>query len=79
MCKWPGMAQGGGGGGRVPDDIWLRWSRVPVPSAAADFGSGTRQCDARGKELSGSVCPARGGGGRRSFAAAAAASASTPL
>jgi hypothetical protein len=45
--QWLGMAQGGGGSGRVPVDSWLRWSRVP--SAAVGFSSGTHQCDARGK------------------------------
>jgi hypothetical protein len=58
---------------------WLRWRRVPGPSAATGFSSCTRQCDTRGKELSGSVCQASGGGGRHGFAAGAASIASTPL
>jgi hypothetical protein len=69
----------GGGGGRVLGDSWLQWSCVLVPSMPVGFGSGTHQCDARGKELSGSMCPAGGGGGRRSFVAAAAAGALMPL
>jgi hypothetical protein len=48
--QWPKTAQGGGGCDRVPSGSWLQWPRVPVPSMAAGCGSGTRQCDARGKE-----------------------------
>jgi hypothetical protein len=48
------------------------------PMATASIGSGARQCDARGKVLPGSVCPAGGGGGQRSFAAAAATACRCP-
>jgi hypothetical protein len=46
--------------------------------AAAEFGSGRRQCATHGKVFPGSLCPAEGNGSRRSFAAAAAAGASVP-
>jgi hypothetical protein len=75
--QWPGLAQGGGGG-RMPDDRWHRWPRVLGPMATTSIGSGARQCDARGKVLPDSVCPAGGGGGQRSFAAAAAAACRCP-
>jgi hypothetical protein len=47
--QWHGMAQGGGGGGRMPNDSWIQWPRVPVPSVAR-CGSGTCPCDTRGME-----------------------------
>jgi hypothetical protein len=52
-------------GGRANDDIWHRLKHAT--------------CDARGKVLSGFVCPDGRGGDRRNSVAVVAAGASMPL